>query len=149
MDPFGQYAQIVDSRRTWHTHPGAAPPAPSPECAPRHRQSPAGIQHNPHPRPPDGPAICATAYGEAVTLPRVQCGPPRPPYEKPTSPMAPPAYGHPGGTALRGRYPPLHKPKTAQAGHKPRQGRPTRPTHHYPLHELEEATDDHLGDHHL
>jgi hypothetical protein len=51
----------------------------------------------------------------------------------------------PDGTAATRRYPPLHKPSTAQA----EAGRPTRPTRHYPLHELEEATDDYPGDHNL
>jgi hypothetical protein len=124
-------------RSSIYAGPGTTPAPPrqhqSPECAPRHRQSPAGFSTIPHPRPPDDQQSVQPAYGETVTPAPRSVWPPRHlrkanPPDGPSG-LRPPLMESP----LRGRYPPLHKPSTAQAGHKRRQGRPTRPTRHYPL----------------
>jgi hypothetical protein len=134
VDPFGQYAQIVDLRR-----PGTTPPRHRPDST-----NPPSVHHstdNPQPVSAQSPTqgrqttkqSVQPAYGETVTPAPRSVWPPRHlrkanPPDGPSG-LRPPLMESP----LRGRYPPLHKPSTAQAGHKRRQGRPTRPTRHYPL----------------
>jgi hypothetical protein len=72
------------------------------------------------------------AYGEAVTPAPRSVWPPRH-LRKANPPDGPSGLRPPRTEPPLRRYPPLHKPSTAQAGHKRRQGRPTRPTRHYPL----------------
>lgn len=118
VDPFGQYAQIVDLRRTWH-HPTPAPPDSTiPRVCTTAPTIPSRFQHNP---PPKGRQTTKQsvppAYGEAVTPAPRSVWPPAPilrkgePARWPLRPTAAPRTEPP----LRGRYPPLHKPSTAQA----------------------------------
>lgn len=126
-------------RSSIYAGPGTTPPRHRPDST-----NPPSVHHstdNPQPVSAQSPSqgrqttkqSVQPAYGETVTPAPRSVWPPRH-LRKATPPDGPSGLRPPlTEPPLRGRYPPLHKPSTAQAGHKRRQGRPTRPTRHYPL----------------
>jgi hypothetical protein len=132
--------------------PGTTPPRHRPDSTvPRVCTTaptiPSRFQHNP---PPKGrqttKQAVPPAYGEAVIPTLRSVWPPRPSCEKANPPDGP------SGLRPPRTEPPLRGATrlfTNPARHKRRQGRPTRPTRHYALHELEKVTDDYPGDHNL
>lgn len=128
VDPFGQYAQIVDLRRTWH-HPTPAPPRqhhPPSVHHDTHNSQPVSAQ-SPTQGPPDDQAICATRLRRGGhPCPTFSVAPRAHLAKRRTRPMAPPAYGRPpDGTAATRALPASPQAQHgASRGSEDRQGQP-------------------------